>query len=935
MHCVREKKGASNIPVRERRKDLHTRVREDVRSRHIGNRGQYNGKRLGTNYTGGKHNSSASFMFFNFPEEWGMGNLWMIFKKYGTVFDMFMVRKRLRNGQRYGFVRFKHVNDVEELLRRLRNIRIGVEYIKVFVAFNRRNLDDGSRRNSGEAEVRHKRKLNNGFNGEGVKMGTCDNRSYVDVVHGVNNVEVTTKANIAEDEKNQDNKGMNFVDVGVQGDVRMVEVEENEINSEIFQRSLIGEVKKMCYLTKLPEICEEQGLHNVEIKVLGGLEVMMIFDKIETATNVLRNIEHGLRRWVYKLRKWNCHYRSPGRLTWINIIGVPVSCWVESVFLKIAALHGAIIGMQNCKLEGNQNIIVGRVHVHTVNKGLIKEDLNIKIRGKMFKVNVTEEECGSGEDSNSEGDKSEDEEQYEVIVKGGGSGCRPPESCGRNIGEDEQSRYTSETRVCDSFEEENVISKEKVTVVNSSLHGNCNERVCNQNNCGAQKNEVNESQDLKNNTNVYDNSTLKCDGLDGLINVVQEGSGLLKEGIDNNHIDNMAGPNINNRVSMVRPSDTGLKNNDTDEIKHMEQQQQKQEVIQDHILSHTRGEKRMISPSNSSGRAPDGSRKKMRKASSSPVLEGVNLMDSFNLGLGEEGRNSSKRKIGRRVVTKDTEVPRHTGVEGVGEDNKGISVIYKEYHEEEDANSGVFVFRGVKHVESERHSCNISVEQVKEIGEMIGVSWVKAEGEVRMEKSVRVEEEIGVGVTGADQEGIGEIGKKGWVNSIIRDERPDIIGLQETKSGLVDDDWVEDIWGGGGFGFTQLPANGNSGGILLVWDKRVFTCKEAMGDDRFIAVKGEWKGKNKDIYLVCVYGPHVGRQKTSLWERLAGLMNRFSGAWCIFGDLNVVRRNEDRLNSQLNDLLRIIWVGVCDSSSLTLESSDHLFVFSVHEIVSY
>ena len=53
-------------------------------------------------------------------------------------------------------------------------------------------------------------------------------------------------------------------------------------------------------------------------------------------------------------------------------------------------------------------------------------------------------------------------------------------------------------------------------------------------------------------------------------------------------------------------------------------------------------------------------------------------------------------------------------------------------------------------------------------------------------------------------------------------------------------------------------------------------------------------------YLVCVYGPRIGRQKTSLWERLTGLIDRVGGAWCIFGDLNVIRRRDDRLNSQVN-----------------------------------
>ncbi|GKC63795.1 putative RNA-directed DNA polymerase [Tanacetum coccineum] len=142
--------------------------------------------------------------------------------------------------------------------------------------------------------------------------------------------------------------------------------------------------------------------------------------------------------------------------------------------------------------------------------------------------------------------------------------------------------------------------------------------------------------------------------------------------------------------------------------------------------------------------------------------------------------------------------------------------------------------------------------------------------------------------------------KKGWVKSIIRDERPDVTGLQETKSGTVDEYWIEELWGGMGFEFTQIEANGSSGGILLIWDTNTFTCKEAMGDERFISIKGEWKGRVGDVFLVCVHRPHIGRQKASLWDRLMGLMNKYNGAWCIFGDLNVVRSRDDRLNSQVN-----------------------------------
>ncbi|GJZ95334.1 transposon TX1 [Tanacetum coccineum] len=69
-----------------------------------------------------------------------MGRLWMIFKKYGTGFDMFMVQKRLRNGQKYGFVRLKNIRDTDGFLDQLRKIKLGEEWMKVYVAYDRRGV---------------------------------------------------------------------------------------------------------------------------------------------------------------------------------------------------------------------------------------------------------------------------------------------------------------------------------------------------------------------------------------------------------------------------------------------------------------------------------------------------------------------------------------------------------------------------------------------------------------------------------------------------------------------------------------------------------------------------------------------------------------------------------------------------------------------------
>ncbi|PWA60660.1 hypothetical protein CTI12_AA379910 [Artemisia annua] len=320
-----------------------------------GTRGFYNGKSYGTYNINGNKKSSASFMFFNFPDSWEMGNLWMVFNKYGIVYHMFMVKKRLWNGQRYGFVRFKNIVNMELLVSSLRGIRIGTEYLRVYKAYDRRE-GENQRGNMGQ-KTEYQRKDTRSV--RQVPIKERDNRRYSDVLTGlkkgdnngddVGDTEMKEPGN--EDHKTETNKG-------VEDDVRTIEVMDCEIDKETLCRGIIGEVKKLEYLDKLPGLCEIEGLYNVAVKHLGGLEVMIIVDSVETVNNVLGDIEHGIRRWMWKMRKWDDQYRPSGRLTWLNIMGVPIACWNESTFKKIAALHGSIIDTNNYCLEGHQSVAI-------------------------------------------------------------------------------------------------------------------------------------------------------------------------------------------------------------------------------------------------------------------------------------------------------------------------------------------------------------------------------------------------------------------------------------------------------------------------------------------------------------------------------------------------------------------------------------------------
>nr|GEY81294.1 RNA-directed DNA polymerase, eukaryota [Tanacetum cinerariifolium] len=136
------------------------------------------------------------------------------------------------------------------------------------------------------------------------------------------------------------------------------------------------------------ELCDRErarnflGFNNIKVKLLGGLKVMVLMEHEEMASNVLKDMGHGQRRW-----------------------GEDMSC-------KITAVHGTIVGLHNCRIKGNQTVIYGRVHIHAINKGMVKEDLFVRVNGKKTISSYNEGDNKEGEEGD-EGCNSGDDELSE------------------------------------------------------------------------------------------------------------------------------------------------------------------------------------------------------------------------------------------------------------------------------------------------------------------------------------------------------------------------------------------------------------------------------------------------------------------------------------------------------------------------------------------
>jgi exonuclease III len=69
--------------------------------------------------------------------------------------------------------------------------------------------------------------------------------------------------------------------------------------------------------------------------------------------------------------------------------------------------------------------------------------------------------------------------------------------------------------------------------------------------------------------------------------------------------------------------------------------------------------------------------------------------------------------------------------------------------------------------------------------------------------------------------GLNELNKRLRIRGLLRDWKADIVCLVETKMTVISREVVQSLWGCHYVDRCYMGASGASGGILLMWDRRV------------------------------------------------------------------------------------------------------------------
>jgi exonuclease III len=142
--------------------------------------------------------------------------------------------------------------------------------------------------------------------------------------------------------------------------------------------------------------------------------------------------------------------------------------------------------------------------------------------------------------------------------------------------------------------------------------------------------------------------------------------------------------------------------------------------------------------------------------------------------------------------------------------------------------------------------------------------------------------------------GLNEGRKRLKIRNLLSKWKVDIACLQETKLELFSNQLVQSLWGCPYVEWCHVASNGASGGILLVWDRRVVSKIDAYLGSFVVACSFRNVEDGMVWAFAGLYGPTRNNFRRLLWEELAEVMSLWDMPWCIGGDFNVTLFHSER-----------------------------------------
>ncbi|OVA00887.1 hypothetical protein BVC80_9081g46 [Macleaya cordata] len=125
-------------------------------------------------------------------------------------------------------------------------------------------------------------------------------------------------------------------------------------------------------------------------------------------------------------------------------------------------------------------------------------------------------------------------------------------------------------------------------------------------------------------------------------------------------------------------------------------------------------------------------------------------------------------------------------------------------------------------------------------------------------------------------------------------ERLTGIAIQETKMLKVSEWFVKSLWGSDSFDWINIPSNGRSGGLLLIWDDSLLIKERDFIGKHSLSVEVSTVGDDFKWVWSSAYAPNSPAEKKVFWEELELIKVWSQAPLCLAADFNAMRSDKER-----------------------------------------
>ena len=314
------------------------------------------------------------FYFTRFPEDATEKDLWHHFKKFGDIREIFVSKNRNRNGTRYGFARFKGVEDVYNLERKLDNIVYGGLKMYVNTPKFRRNRFQRTNLQAKRVEYVEQKE----------EEATRPRHVHQSVNQG------TYAKVVAENNKGTGaSRPAGNANRRYEGSWSSVYLDVTETGSNWAKEAWVGRLKNLAIFDRVENDLYWDFEDDISPKYVGDDMVLLIGLTDERVKQMMEEEERRATPF-HSLEKWSPKIHTGYRLTWVTCWGIPLLAWDTKQISKIVVVIRDMVDVDD-DVELVRRLDRARVLLKTPRRPFIQHTVNVHIQGETYSVHIVEE----------------------------------------------------------------------------------------------------------------------------------------------------------------------------------------------------------------------------------------------------------------------------------------------------------------------------------------------------------------------------------------------------------------------------------------------------------------------------------------------------------------------------------------------------------------